>query len=61
MRALALISGIIGGLCIILSVITVAEVIPLVYVGFSGIYWLALGGVFFLVSIMCLVDRSSGD
>ncbi len=59
MRALALIPGIIGGLCVIMSVITLAEVIPLVYAGFSGMYWLVMGGVFFLVAIMCLVDRGS--
>ncbi len=57
MGVLALVLGIIGGLCIIVSIITTAEVIPLIFVGFTGIYWLGLAGVLFVASITCLVAR----
>jgi len=60
MGVLALILGILGGLCIIMSIITVAEVIPLVFVGFTGIYWLGLAGVLFVATITCLVARGAG-
>jgi len=60
MGVLALILAIIGGLCIIMSIITVAEVIPLIFVGFTGIYWLGLAGILFVAAITCLVARGAG-
>jgi len=61
MGVLALILGILGGLCIIMSIITVSEVIPLVFIGFTGIYWLGLAGVLFVVAITCLVARGAQE
>lgn len=61
MGVLALILGILGGLCIITSIITVSEVIPLVFIGFTGIYWLGLAGVLFVVAITCLVARGAQE
>ena len=57
MGVLALVLGIIGGLCAIMSIITAAEAIPMVFVGFTGIYWLGLAGVLLVAAITCLVAR----
>lgn len=57
MGVLALVLGIIGGLCTIMSIITAAEAIPMVFVGFTGIYWLGLAGVLFVAAITYLVAR----
>ena len=58
MGVLALVLGILGGLCAIMSIITAAEVIPMVFVGFTGIYWLGLAGILLVAAITCLVARS---
>jgi len=57
MGVLALVLGIIGGLCTIMSIITATEAIPTVFVGFTGIYWLGLAGVLLVAAITCLVAR----
>jgi len=57
MGVLALILGIIGGLCTVMSILTATEVIPLVFIGFTGIYWLGLAGILFVATITCLVAR----
>ncbi|MBA7670624.1 hypothetical protein ES703_78770 [subsurface metagenome] len=57
MGVLALVLSIIGGLCTIMSIITAAEAIPMVFVGFTGIYWLGLAGVLLVAAITCLVAR----
>jgi len=57
MGVLALVLGILGGLCTIMSIITAAEVIPMVFVGFTGIYWLGLAGILLVAAITCLVAR----
>ena len=60
MGVLALILGILGGLCTIMSILTVTEVIPLIFTGFTEIYWLGLAGILFVATITCLVARGSG-
>jgi len=57
MGVLALVLGILGGLCTIMSIITATEVIPMVFVGFTDIYWLGLAGILFVAAITCLVAR----
>ena len=42
MGVLALILGILGGLGTIMSVLTATEVIPLIFIGFTDIYWLGI-------------------
>ena len=61
MGVLALILGILGGLCTVTSIITAAQVIPMVFVGFTEIYWLGLAGVLFVAAITCLVARSAQE
>ena len=61
MGVLALILGILGGLCAVMGVITAAEAAPLVtdaLTGFTGIFWLALAGVLFLAAITSLMART---
>jgi len=60
MGVLALILGILAGLCTIMSVLTATEVIPLVFIGFTDIYWLGLAGILFVATITCLVARGAG-
>jgi len=60
MGVLALILGIVGGLCTIMSILTATEVIPMVFIGFTEIYWLGLAGILFVATITCLVARSAG-
>ena len=60
MGVLALILGIVGGLCTIMSILTATEVIPLVFIGFTDIYWLGLAGILFVATITCLVARGAG-
>ena len=57
MGVLALILGILGGLCLIAGVLTAAEVMLPIYAAFSGIFWLGLAGVLFVAAITCLVAR----
>lgn len=60
MGVLALILGIVGGLCTIMSILTATEVIPMVFIGFTDIYWLGLAGILFVATITCLVARGPG-
>ncbi len=60
MGVLALILGILGGLGTIMSIITAAELIPMVFIGFTDIYWLGLSGILFVAAITCLVARGAG-
>ena len=61
MGVLALILGILGALGTIMSIITAGELIPMVLVGFTDVYWLGLSGVLFLAAITCLFARSEGE
>ena len=58
MGLLALILGLLGGLCTIMGIITAAGVVPLVAAEFTAIFWLGLAGVLFVAAILCLVARS---
>ena len=57
MGVLALILGILGGLCTIMGILTAAAVVPLVTAAFTGIFWLGLAAVLFVAAITCLVGR----
>ncbi len=61
MGVLALMLGILGGLCLIVGVLTAAEVLSLVTVAFTGIFWLGLAGVLFVAAITSLVARSGNE
>ena len=61
MGVLALVLGILGGLCVIMSVITAVQVIPIYFIGFTDIYWLGLAGILFIATIACLVARGAQE
>jgi len=62
MAIAAWISGILGGLCAVMGIITAAEVFPEVskWLGteFSAMFWLALGAVLLLGCIAAAVSRT---
>ena len=57
MGVLAFILGILGGLCVVMGVLTALEVVPLISVAFTGIFWLGLAGVLLVGAITCLVAQ----
>ena len=58
MGILALVFGILGGLCAVMGIITAAEVIPLLGVEFTTMFWLTLGAILLLACIAFAVSRS---
>ena len=60
MGVLALILGILGGLCAIMGIVIAAGVVLLIPAGFTSIFWLGLAGVLFVAAILCLVARGPG-
>jgi len=60
MGMLAWIFGILGGLCMVMGIITVAKVIPLVLTDFTGMFWMVLSAVLLLISIASAVGRGGG-
>jgi hypothetical protein len=54
----ALISGILGGLCAVMGIITATEVVP-EYAGLTWLFWLVLSGILLLASIAFTVGRGS--
>jgi len=58
MGILALVLGIIGGLCAVMGIITAAGVVPLVGAEFTWLFWMVLAGVLLLATIASLLGRS---
>ena len=56
----ALISGILGGLCAVMGIITATAVIP-EYAELSWLFWLVLSGILLLASIAFTVGRGGGE
>jgi hypothetical protein len=61
MGVLALILGILGGLCAVMSIILAAGAVELDLAGFTGTYWLSLAAVLFLAAIASLLGRGSSE
>ncbi|MFC1932262.1 hypothetical protein ACFLXU_01345 [Chloroflexota bacterium] len=61
MGILALVFGILGGLCAVMGIITAAEVIPLLGAEFTAMFWLTLGAVLLLACIASVLSRTSYD
>ena len=55
----ALISGILGGLCVVMGIITATEVVP-EYAGLTWLFWLVLSGILLLASIAFTVGQGGG-
>jgi hypothetical protein len=58
MVAVALIAGIIGGLCMAMGIVTAVEAIPLLGSELTWLFWFALSGILFLISIVFTLARS---
>jgi len=61
MVALAWIAGVLGGLCMVMGVVTAAEVIWLLGDNFTWLFWFALSGVLLLISIVFTLARGEGE
>ena len=61
MGVLALILGILGGLCVIMGVIIAVGVALVLPVGLTSVFWLGLGGVLFVAAILSLVGRGTSE
>jgi len=59
MGLLAWILGILGGLCAVAGIITAAEVVPVFFRQFDGMFWLTLAAVLLLACIAAAIGRSA--
>jgi hypothetical protein len=57
MTALAWITGIIGGLCMVMGIVTATEAIPLLGSELTWLFWLVLSGILLLASIVFTLAR----
>jgi hypothetical protein len=57
MVVFAWIAGIIGGLCMVMGIVTATEVIPLLSAELTWLFWFALSGILFLASIVFTLAR----
>ena len=58
MGILALLLGIIGGLCAVMGIITAAGAVPLLGAEFTWLFWFALAGVLLVASIASVLSQS---
>ena len=61
MGVLALILGLLGGLCGVVGIITAAEVIPLIGAEFTWVFWFWLAGILLLATIASLLTRGPAE
>jgi len=54
----ALIFGVLGGLCAVMGIITATEAVP-EYAGLTWMFWMVLGGILLLASIVFTIGRGS--
>ena len=59
MGILALIFGILGGLCGVMGIITAAGVVPTLGAEFTVMFWLVLAGILLVACVASLLSRSS--
>jgi hypothetical protein len=57
MTALAWITGIVGGLCMVMGVVTALEAVPSLGAELTWLFWFALSGILFLASIVFTLAR----
>jgi len=57
MTALAWITGIVGGLCMAMGIVTALEAIPLMGAELTWLFWFALSGILLLASIVFTLAR----
>jgi hypothetical protein len=57
MTAMAWITGVLGGLCMVMGVVTALGAIKLVGFELTYLFWFALSGILFLASIVFTLAR----
>ncbi len=57
MGILALVSGLLGGLCAVMGIITATSVVP-EFAELSWMFWMVLSGILLLASIAFTLSRS---
>jgi hypothetical protein len=58
MGVLAWIFGLLGGLCMVMGVVTAAEVVPLLGAEYTWTFWFMLSGVLLLICIAFITGRT---
>ncbi len=58
MGVLAWIFGSLGGLCMVMGVVTAAEVVPLLGAEYTWTFWFMLSGVLLLICIAFITGRT---
>ena len=61
MGALAWTFGTVGGLCMVMGIITAAEVVPLLGSAFTWTFWFMLAAILFLACIAFAVGHSKSE
>jgi hypothetical protein len=57
MTAMAWITGVLGGLCMAMGIVTALEALPLAGVELTWLFWFALSGILLLASIVFTLAR----
>jgi hypothetical protein len=60
MGTLAWVAGFLGGLCMVMGLVTVTEVAPLLGDELTWMFWFVLSAILLLMSIAFAVGRSGG-
>ena len=60
MGMLAWIFGSLGGLCMLMGIVTVLEVLPPVVTQFTPMFWMVLSAVLLLICIAFALGRGAG-
>ena len=60
MGMIALIFGIVGGLCAVMGVVTAAEVVPSLGAAYTWVFWFAVSAILLLICIAFAVSRGGG-
>jgi len=61
MGVLACVLSVLGGLCAIMGIITAVEVVPLLGVQLTWLFWFGLAGVLFVAGITSLIAQGRAE
>ena len=60
MAGLAWLTGFLGGLCMVMGIVTAADIAPLLGAEFTWMFWFVLSALLLLLSIAFAVGRGGG-
>ena len=61
MVVFAWIAGVLGGLCMVMGIVTALGAIPLLAADLDWLFWFALSGILFLASIAFTLGRGESE